>query len=814
MRLFAQISSRLWVVTLACACLFLVWTDQSRVRRVDYVSGLEGRARPVDALDAGSPTGYAEGQRELVIPERNEDSFDWIAETQQMFARGELRVRHVDFENAPFGREVNAASPYRWWLGLVAWLDHAASGRPIGLSVERAALYADPLLHLLAVVAATLFVAWRFGGFAAALLSLGAVFLYPFATLFLPGMPDQHGLSGLLALASILLLAAGTATPSRARIWLVLAGVAGGLGMWVSVQTEVPIVAGIAAGALLGAWIGRPVARRGAACAAVALPWRTWAFSGGVTVLAAYLAEYFPSHMGSWRMESVHPAYGLAWMGMGELLMVAQAWIQGEKPGLRMGPAARIFLSVAAVAAVPAIMAKTGGRGFLELDLLWARLSRLPGGAVAASSADWLSRAASAASAWATLLPLLALVPVAWLLFRAAARTELRLSLAVALGPVIAAGALACNRLGWWSVFDAAVLGLVVVAASGEWTLAGLRGRWITAAIALAAAATGLGQLVATASSGAPVTLTGREAQGLIERHLAHWLVKRTGEQGFVVFAPPQETVGMCFYGGLRGLGTFAPDNKAGFGATLGLAAVRTMEEAQAQIQARSVRYIVIPSWDPFFDEFAGRYLQKSFSSRPNFFVGELRRWNLPLWLRPVPYQIPVGGGFKGQSVLVFEVVDEQSPASAAGRLAEYLVETGDLEGAAVVSEGLRRFPGDVGALAAEAQVQGARGDGDGAARTLESLLNRLSSGGDRYLPWDRRVSLAIVLAQAGRNELSRDQVRRCFADANEARLRSLSTGSLYGLLVLGRAYGVEITDPSLRELSVGLLPDDVRSRL
>jgi hypothetical protein len=38
-----------------------------------YVSGLEGRARTVDVPDAASPTGYADGQRELIVAEANEE---------------------------------------------------------------------------------------------------------------------------------------------------------------------------------------------------------------------------------------------------------------------------------------------------------------------------------------------------------------------------------------------------------------------------------------------------------------------------------------------------------------------------------------------------------------------------------------------------------------------------------------------------------------------------------------------------------------------------------------------------------------------
>ena len=121
---------------------FLVWADLGRMQHVAATTGLV--ELPL-RLDAGSPTGYADGARTLIVPDHNNDSYHWIAQTQQMLAQREWRVRHVDYDNAPFGRAVDAPSPYRWWLGLVAWADHAVSGRSPGLSVERAALWADPL---------------------------------------------------------------------------------------------------------------------------------------------------------------------------------------------------------------------------------------------------------------------------------------------------------------------------------------------------------------------------------------------------------------------------------------------------------------------------------------------------------------------------------------------------------------------------------------------------------------------------------------------------------------------------------------------
>jgi hypothetical protein len=817
MTLFARILARAWMAVAICAFAFLAWSGHVRMQRVKYVSGLAGRANSVDALDARSPTGYANGQRELIVPGRNEASFDWIAQTQQMLAQGELRVRRVDYENFPFGRDVGSASPYRWWLGLLAWLDHSLSGRPLGLSVEHVALYGDPLLQMLLIAGAATVVARRFGGFAAALVATGLVGLFPFASAFVPGMPDQRGLAEICAFASLLALLAGMVAPPAdegpqgapgsdrgARPWFALAGVIGGLGMWVSVPTEAPILLGVFAGALVAARIP----------GAGGAPWRTWGLCGGWTVIAASLAEYFPGHLSALRLESVNPLYGIAWLGGGALLARAMPRIRGERAPRPLREVMVAVLAAACVAALPMAMWWNASPGFLSRDLQWARLTGLPDGPVAANSWEWLRRDGSTLGAWATLLPLAALAPALWLLFSRATQPRIRKAIATILGPVAVAFAFACAQLSWWGVLDAALLVLIAAAAAGDWGPARTRGRWILAAVVLAFAVPGLMRLGPQAFAGAATVLTPQESGELVDRHLAHWLAKRSGEPGMTVFAPPDETATLCFFGGLRGIGTFAPDNKVGFGNTLAIAGVRTMEEAQDLLQARKVRYIVMPSWDPFFSDFARLYLVKGMSNRPSFFANEFRHWNLPPWLQPVPYQMPVDGGLEGQSVIVLQVVDAQSPAAAAGRLAEYLVETGDLDGAAAAAERLRRFPGDVGALAARAQVQSARGDAGALALTVDDLMARLSNEGDRYLPWDRRVSLAVVLARAQHFELSREQVRRCVADASEPRLRSLSTGSLFDLLVLSRTFRVEFPDPSLRDLALDLLPGDLRSRL
>jgi len=796
-----------WTVGVLAAGGFVVGAAQGRLQRVEQVSALAGRARAADRPDARSATGYADGQRELIVPERNEESFDWIAGTQRMFARGELRVRRADHDNAPYGRDVSAASPYRWWLGLMALADRAATGRPIGLAVEHAALGADPLLQLGALVALAAFAAWALGGPAALVLAVGMAAVFPFAAGFLPGAPDQRGLAGVLGLGSLVALVGGLRAPSsrRCRGLFAAAGVIAGLGVWVSVPTEVPLLAGAFLGAAAAALVFRRAPDAGPAWTPA--PWRIWGYTGGATVLAAYVAEYFPDHMGTLRLSAVHPAYGVALVGAGELLGLLLG-----RPADSLRPRRLLVLGLAAAAVllVPVLMWRAGNPGFLEKDLLWAQLDRLPGAPVDTGTLAWLGHAGLTGAAVATLLPVLSLVWAAALLGRGEAPVSARAAVLVALGPVAVALALAVTRLGWWSFADAALLASWASLA-GPGIRPGFRMSF--AAVVAAAAGAGLVQL-RPAPGGPALVLTGREAEELVDRHLAHWLAQRAGEAGAIVLAPPHQSADLAFFGGLRGIGSFAPDNRAGFEAELNLAAARSMEQIQQDLQARGVRYLVLPSWDPFFDEFGRRYLDPRYAGRTSFLVDELRQWRVPGWLRPVPYQPPVSGGNGAAAVLVFEVGDEAVPAVAASRLAEYLVETGNLEQAGVVAEGLRRYPGDIGALTARAEVENARGSTVAFGRTVDTLLTRLPNGGDHYLPWDRRVGLAVVLAQSDHVAPAREQLQRCLNEATAARLRSLSTGSLFALLELSRLLHLELPDPGLRALAPQLLPGDLRDRL
>ena len=816
---------RAWLIVPVCACGFLAWINVARIRHVEYVSRVAWEA---PAVDARSPTGYAGGLRQLIVPEHNSDSYQWIIQTQLLLARGELHVRHVDYDNAPFGREVRSPSPYRWWLGLCAWIDHLRSGRPLALAVERAALFADPAFQLLLLAAAAAFAAWRFGAFPTALLSIVLAAAFPLAGEFLPGQPDDHGLSQACAVGSVLLLLAGfggaaaaqapeaeagkVAARSRSRTfwWFFAGGVMGGAGMWINVTRQVPVIAGIVLGGIAASWLTRRAAIGTQPTIPPAAPWRAWGLGGAAMTLAAYLIEYFPAQMGGLRLETIHPLYGITWLGAAEIAAWAGAASQGGPRAGRRRSLAFLLAGVLAVAAVPAVMLVTRNQGALMNNDSPLRLTSLPNSPAARNIWAWVSEDGLTETAWATLLPVVLLGFAGWWLVDRATPAARRAAIALALGPALIALVLACFHLRWWNLYDTTLLALAVAVAAAAAPGRRLARGLLAGGVALSLTPALL-LLTAQVGAGTREVVNDAEVEGLLERDLARWLSNQAGPGGAVVLAAPDLTASLAFYAGLRGLGTPYWENRDGFTAAVRIAGASTPDEAQAVARGRSLTHIVIPSWDTFLDEYA-----RLGSNQPEHtLIALLHRWVPPRWLQPVPFQLPKISGFEDQSVAVFAVVDVQDNATALSRLAEYFVEMDQLDTAASASQALERsYPADLGALVARALVAHARDDGAGFDAAMTELEPHLARGEDQAMPWDRRVSLAVALTQGKRMEQAREQVRQCLAGMDEPRLRSLSTVSLFRLQMMAKAFGIAIADERLRTIARQLLPTEMRARL
>jgi hypothetical protein len=804
-----------WLAVPVLAAAFAAWTTAIRVKRVEYVSNVAG-AQAVGGAEA-APAPRESWQPRLVVPGHRNESYEWLDQTRQMFARRELRVRHIDYENAPSGREVFAASPYRWWLGFVALTYHGITRAASGPSLEWAAMYADPLLLLVFGAATVAFVAWKFGTLAAALASAALATLFPLATEFVPGIPDDLGLALAFGVWSVLPLLAGASRldaldsgRSTGR-WFLAGGIIGGIGLWVNVSRQVPILAGIGVGALLAAWISRIAARSNPALKARTLPWRAWGIAGATTCLAAYLVEYFPSSLGNWELHAIHPIFGIAWLGAGELLARFAALIGGEKPKWDLRAVASWVLAAAALASLPVAMMIVHDLGFLSIELPSMRLSLPAEGPAAPTLWAWLLQNGFTAAAWATALPLLILIPAALLLAIRSIGASLRVPIALAIGPVLVALGFSYRQISNWNGVDASLLVLLVACASAARLRTRPRLVFFTAgALACLILIPGAIQVWPSSDSRVGEGLSETDVVGLVERDMAYWLSSHAGPAGGIVLAPPNVTATLYYYSGLRGLASFSWEDRDGFQAAVRILSATTPEEAQELIGIHGVTHIIIPSWDPFMDAYA----QIGSGQVAGTFLDRLHQWNLPRWIKPVPYLVPTISGFEGQAAIVLEVVDEQDDATALSRIAEYFVDMGQLTLASKAEGGLRRFPADLGALIARAQVQTATGDTDDLSNSVDLIVRRIASGADHDLQWDQKIGLAVLLVQAHRVDLARPRLVQALAEIDDEKLRSLSTVLLYRLQVLRKALNLEISDPRLRALSIELLPSDLRARV
>jgi hypothetical protein len=526
--------------------------------------------------------------------------------------------------------------------------------------------------------------------------------------------------------------------------------------------------------------------------------------------LVAYLLEYCPAHL-DFHLEANHPVYGLAWIGLGEILVLAEAWRPRAKFFGDVRRMVGLALALAAIAILPVAMHWQKTRGFLLNDPLDSRLTNSASDVLANSLSARLIRGELTGTFVAVLLPILLIGPVIWMLCRRNVGIQTRSTMAVALGPVLAALWLACNRVVWWNMVDATLLVLAVagaVALQNSSASSRLRGFWAVGAALLVLP--GLFHLRPSAAPSGNNEFTPFELEGLIERACAQWIAERAGPDGATVLLPPDRTVSWCFHGGLRGVGTANWENRAGLAATVRIATATTAAEAQTLIRERGIRYLILPSWDTDLDEFA----RWSLRNPEDAFIMALHHWALPPWLRPVPYKLPEIAGFESQSIVVLEVVEENNRVAALARLTEYFIETQRMDLAVSSRVPLQRYPTDLNALIALAGLEKAAGDVDAQANAFAAVLSSLAGGLDRSLAWDRRVSLAVVLAQGGREDLAREQVRHCLEKLEAPRLRSLTTASLYRLLVMTKSFGLEWPDPKLSELAATLLPVELRSRL
>lgn len=812
-------TSALWIVTLLLIAAFVAWDALGRSKHLLLMDASYGVTVDQPATDASSPTGYEDGRRSLVLPTGGADSAHWIMQTQRMLADGPSRIRHVDYDNAPDGRAVHWGSPFRWWLGLVSWFEGALSGRPTGIAVERATLWSGPLMLGLALPPLMLLLHRRFSPMAAALAAIGSVAFFPFYIDFIPARADHHGIANLCGLFTVLFLLTGCCPRSRrtdlkaanesapaepARRWFVASALAGGLGLWISTATQVPILIGTGLGVLAAAWSMRGKPEK--------LVWMRhpellalWGRVGGAASLAAYLIEYFPSHLGM-RLEVNHPLYALAWVGAGELLRLMVMAIQPQRPMQIERPTLRVSLALAAVALLPLMVLTTGRWTFTVSDPFVWQLHALH----IAEFQSMVEMFRVQGLTWHSLgllLTMLLLAPPVILACRSGTSPDARALLLLALFPALLAWVLGWYQVRWLGLAFALTVPLIGIHfRTLESTIRG-GFPWRAALLGLVFVP---GAISAVQRSQAAREFSTADIRSLAERDIAHWLRIRSGDARPVVSAPPGVSTTMIYHGSLSGVGTLYWENAEGLKRSAALYGASSLEAAHQIVRDAGISHFVFLSWEGFEVAYAklDRGLPGSAPLPQDAFVARALRGSVP-WLRALPFQLPDHPALEGDRVLIWEVTDEMTPVEQAVAAAGYALEMGLPDEGARLVPVLRQYPNDLAANIMLAGIFSRQGNASEFGSVFTRILAQLPQA--TTLPPGHHIQLVMVLAVAERFELGRQHLQQTLAKIDEASLRRLTPATLSDLLTLMQGFELRFEDPSLTFLAERVLPPRLR---
>ncbi|QYM77871.1 hypothetical protein K0B96_11130 [Horticoccus luteus] len=682
-----------------------------------------------------------------IRPDFTVDGHMWIRYAVALW-RGEEgpQLRHTSIDNAPVGREVHWNSGLAWWLAIGGRVWQAVAGGTLEHGVERWAMWENlPLLAFFTVVLA--WWAARCGGLRAgivvAIAMVGHRAIYEG---FWPGYADHHGLIAASILGMMLgaywmrggWLRGGAEVEAgdeggagklgrrdeaamaaqRAALW---SGVWGGVGMWVStaslapVLALVPLAAGlatlIARGEGAGNW-GRRGARGdgtppttnmrgegtpssttvkwevGAAARFDPRVWRMWGRAGALTSFAFYLLEYWPHHLG-WRLEVNHPLYALAWWAGAELTAQVLPWLARSGKAVRDGRA----LAWTAAWAVPLVLAPVlaieifGAKVFLLSDPFLVGLHHtitefLPLMARVRLEGIW--------SHFETLF-IYPLFYVAVLLLMLCGRREARFKLTLALVP-----ALLMQALGFWQVrwgMSAAPAQVVLLIAALEeicaWEFL-RRAPWrraVAAALAMAALF-GLAvtvRVVETAKVAYYRAILAGDARQIIYREVAETIRESQPKGKVVLFASPNTSVNVAFFGAFQTLGTLYWENVDGLKAAAEISSAKSEAEAARLIEEYGVTHVALFKDSNYIAEYARLLNPRATEAelKETFGYRVLGQRTVPLWLEPLPYAPPKGLPKNvDPDVLVFRVNPHQTVAQGTYRIGMLQAKLGETKDA------------------------------------------------------------------------------------------------------------------------------------
>jgi hypothetical protein len=732
-----------WVVLAVCAG-FVLWHACATDRYLTRVSAI--------SFQNAAAGGAGEDRRDVTLGVAA-DGQTWVRLTEERMARGELRNRWTDTDNAPEGRAVHWSSWWSLWLEGGGRVRAAVTGEDAGEAVAKAARWANLPLWALVLFGGGAWVARRWGAWGAAVFAMMLVGNRGFYTALYPAYPDHHGLVALLALGMILGVAGmgwglcgkkgggGRGKPAdetAARRAAVFSAMCGACGLALSASSLVVPIALVGVGGVVAIWLAGRDAVEDAAREASGLG-VLWGRVGAGVALLLYVLEYAPGDF-SWRLEVNHPAYALAWWGGAEVV----AWVARVRMG-RTLPAwhARAVLGAAGALLPLVLVGVAGAAVFAPADVFLAGVHRH----IDELKPVWTQTGRLQLLFWAPLLLPLVGAALVWRGLEPRGRTRLA-GLAVV---VAGTGLLALIQHRWWVVAAAAQIPLAVVVASSmarETVWRGVRVAWVIAVAAMVLPGPWFLARERVAVEKIADVQKG-EAMQLLNRDLAATLRAAAPSGEIVLLAFPNTSVAVGYYGGARTVGTLYWEN--GDGLRAAAEALTTADDGVAErvIRERGVTHVAVVSPGDFTAEYADALGISAEAVAGSLARRALEGRELPVWLRAVPYRVPPQFGRLQARVALYAVDWEIARAESRWTLGMARLMAGDeANGRAALKEAAEAGRWEAGLILAWRMATADRAawrDGAGAVEWAEAAIARLPESAA-----NRRV-LAAAYAAAGR---------------------------------------------------------------
>ncbi len=801
-RLFSKIIPHAWWILLLVTLIVHWIASERRIDRVEAISSMPTWSVSEPEESDSSQTGWAKGQRSLIVAGHHNVSFNWIRESQLSVEEGKWRLREINYDTYPEGRKISRTSVYRWWIVSVGWVRSTLTGESIGLGIERGTLYADPVLFSLLIIAGTLYCARSLNTSAGLGFVFGCLCIFPLSGSFQPGAPDSHSLSWVLAVGSVLPFFVAAFRPqSKIGIHLVVAGAFSGVAFWNDAESQLPLLLAIAIGGLSWEFVAK--GRSG-------VVWRYWAVPAAVVIVVASIFEFAPNHF-SWSLDAVSPLHALILLGFSEVLTAVSV---ARREGIKsLGTSGYLLagIGVLSILAWPFVgfLSETGS--LLASDFYAREIANHPSGGLASNLGVWLGKASGGAK-FAVLLPCLLLLLSLFGLVNGKIENEKR-GLVLFL---VSAGAflllLSFIQIRWFNLFDVFAILLMAVSFGGvcrEGIVSRLK-QFSPALLVLP------GLFVGFHDSGSDVEtsqLTAIEKQALIERDYGYWLKHYSVSEDIVLFSTPMFSATSAYYGGFKSIVSGEGSNASGFEAAVRLAAADSLQEVSILLESLEISHIAIPLWDPMVERMVQLGVGNVAEVPPNVFLLSLRDWDVPYFLRPLNYPASPDRSFKGLGLPSFSVQAELEPDVALSNLADFFVERGQEREMYGIREVLKQYPRSLYALSSIASIDQAM-EAPGKTESLDAFIPYLSRRAARNLPLDRRVSIAMTLFKAKQRTLAKEQVVSAMELVNTDSLRTLTPNSVASLVALSRTFGVPFSDELLKAEALSLVPVELRGLL